>query len=265
VDTAPRHLADHHQHHGDRAGPSRGGEVVPNAEPSLDAYAILNVFNPLVGGALAPGTVVAMYGSNLASSAVASSTVPLPTQVSGTQAIIGGIPAPIYYAGPGQINAQIPFELDPSSQYQVVISNNGALTTPQSIQLAPATPGVAANPDSTIVAQHNADYSVINAAAPAQPGEYIVLYVSGMGATDTPVASGAGSPLNPLARAMPVPTVTIDSTGVPVLFAGLTPTQVGLYQINIQIPANLSNGNHQLVVSPSSGADSNSTILPVHN
>jgi uncharacterized protein (TIGR03437 family) len=244
---------------------SLGGEVVPNAEPSLDAYAILNVFNPLVGGALAPGTVVAMYGSNLASSAVASSTVPLPTQVSGTQAIIGGIPAPIYYAGPGQINAQIPFELDPSSQYQVVISNNGALTTPQSIQLAPATPGVAANPDSTIVAQHNADYSVINAAAPAQPGEYIVLYVSGMGATDTPVASGAGSPLNPLARAMPVPTVTIDSTGVPVLFAGLTPTQVGLYQINIQIPANLSNGNHQLVVSPSSGADSNSTILPVHN
>lgn len=240
------------------------GEVVPNTEPLLNAYAVLNVFNPQVGGALAPGTAVAMYGSNLAAAATVPTTLPLPTQLSGTQAIIGGVAAPLYYAGPGQINAQIPFELDPSEQYQVVISVNGALTTPQTIQMTPAAPGVAANTDTTIVAQHG-DYTTVTAAAPAKPGEYIVLYVAGLGATDTAVASGAGAPASPLASVIPVPTVTLDGVPVSLYFAGLTPTQVGLYQINLQVPATLGNGNHELIVTPSSGAASNSTLLPVHN
>jgi uncharacterized protein (TIGR03437 family) len=241
------------------------GAVVPNVAPSLNAFAILNAFDPLVGGALAPGTVVAMYGSNLAATATQPTTIPLPTSVSGTQVIVGGIRAPLYYAAPGQINAQIPFELDPQGQYQVVISANGALTTPQTIQMAPAGPGIAANPDTTIIAQHAADFSLVTAASPAKPGEFIVLYIAGMGATDTPVASGAGAPLNPLANTSPPPTLTIDSVSVPVAFSGLTPGLVGLYQIDVQLPAGLSNGNHQLTVIQASGSDSNSTLVPVHN
>ncbi|HYA17754.1 MAG TPA: putative Ig domain-containing protein [Bryobacteraceae bacterium] len=242
------------------------GEVLPNVAPSLNAYAVLNVFNPQVGGALAPGTVVALYGSGLASAAAQPAALPLPTSVNGTQVIVGGIAAPLYYTSSGQINAQIPFELDAESQYDVVISANGALTTPQAIQLTPASPGVAANSDTTIIAEH-ANGALITSSSPAQPGETIVVFLAGMGATNVNVASGSGSPSNPLAQ-MPTSSgvsVTVDSTPASIGFAGLTPGAVGLYQINFRVPSSMSNGNHQLTVSQASGAASNSTLLPVHN
>ena len=49
---------------------------------------------------------------------------------------------------------------------------------------------------------------------------------------------------------------------MPVLFAGLTPSLVGLYQINLQVPAGLPSGNFELVVSQT-GVVSNTTVLPV--
>lgn len=241
------------------------GDVLTLTAPVLNNYAILNAFNPQVGAALAPGTVVAMYGSNLASGSAISSTVPLPTSSSGTQVFIGGIAAPIYYAGPGQINAQVPFELDPATHYQVVISANGDLTTPQTIQMTPSSPGVYAGPDTTVIAQHGTDYSLITSSSPAAPGEFIVLYVLGLGATSASVPSGTASPSAPPATMSSTPTVTIDGVSTPVYFAGLTPTSVGLYQINLQVPSSLGNGNHTLAVTPVSGSGSNSTLLPVHN
>jgi uncharacterized protein (TIGR03437 family) len=87
-----------------------------------------------------------------------------------------------------------------------------------------------------------------------------------MGATDTPVPSGAGSPSKPLASTSLQTSVTIDSVAAPIYFSGLTPGTVGLYQINVQVPSTLSNGNHQLTVLQSNGTmTSNSTLLPVHN
>ena len=58
--------------------------------------------------------------------------------------LIGGIAAPLYYVSPWQINAQIPFELAPGKQYQVHVNAGGANSTPTTIQLLSAVPGVAA-------------------------------------------------------------------------------------------------------------------------
>ena len=242
------------------------GEVLPNTEPSLNAYAVLNVFNPDTGDPLAPGTAAAMYGSYLSAGTVQPATVPLPSTAGGTQVFIGGIAAPLYYVSPGQINVQIPFELDPTLQYQVVVSNNGALTTPQPLVLTAANPGIATYGDSTILAEHAADGSLLTTASPAKPGEYMAAFVAGMGATTANVLSGAGAPANPLAYTSPTPVVTFDGNPIPVAFAGLSPGQVGLYQMNIQIPPGTSNGNHTLEVTQMSGsATSNSTLVPVHN
>jgi uncharacterized protein (TIGR03437 family) len=242
------------------------GEVAPNAQPSLNAYAVLNAFNPQVGDALAPGTVIAMYGAYLASAPTSPPDIPLLTNVKGTQVVIGGIAAPIYYAAPGQINAQIPFELDPALQHQVVISANGALTTPQTLLMEPANPGVAANADSTILAEHIMDGSLVSPASPAKPNEYIEAFAAGMGATTVNVATGAGAPFNPLAWTSPLPTATWDGAPLPLQFAGLVAGEVGLYQMNIQIPATAGNGNHTLVILQSNGVvSSNSTLIPVHN
>jgi uncharacterized protein (TIGR03437 family) len=236
------------------------GAVVPNAVPLLTPNSTLHSFDPLIGGALAPGTIVAVYGQNLAAATAQPTTIPLPTTFNGTSVIIGGMEAPLYYVSPTQINAQIPFELEPAIQYQVIVSANGALTTPQPIQLAPATPGLATFSDGTLIAQHG-DGSLVSQTAPAMGGEYLVAYLAGLGQTTVPVSSGTASPSSPLAEPATTPTLTIDGTQYPILFAGLTPGLVGLYQMNFQVPAGLAAGNLTIIVSQN-GQASNQTVLP---
>jgi hypothetical protein len=93
--------------------------------------------------------------------------------------------------------------------------------------------------------------------------KYAVVYVAGMGLTNPSVASGTALPSTNLPALLDAPTLTLG--GVPVtdiLFAGLTPTLVGLCQIDFQVPAAAPNGDLPLVLTQTSGL-SNSTILPV--
>lgn len=240
------------------------GSVVPNVAPVLAPDGTLHVFTPQAGAPLAPGTIVQIYGSGLATQTLPNTTIPLATSLGGTSVIIGGLQAPLYFVSPGQVNAQIPFELTPGQPYQVIVSNNGALTTPETIQSTAVTPGVASLPSGYANAQHAADSSPITDASSAKPGEFIVIYLAGMGATTVPVASGAGSPSSPLAKTVEVPTITLNSEPVSVLFSGLTPGLAGLYQIDLQVPADAQNGDLTLVVNQP-GYQGGSVILPVHN
>ncbi|HZL56284.1 MAG TPA: putative Ig domain-containing protein, partial [Bryobacteraceae bacterium] len=236
------------------------GSATPNSAPVLTPHGTLHSFYPLIGAALAPGTIIQIYGQNLASATAQPTTIPLPTSMNGTSVVVGGIPAPLYYVSAGQINAQLPFELDPSKQYQVLVLANGALTTPESVQLSPASPGMAAFADSTLIAQHG-DGSLVSAASPAKAGEYLVSYLAGMGTTNATPASGAASPTSPLAMPVDMPTLTINGANAPIAFAGLTPGLVGLYQMNFQVPPGLPAGNITIVVTQG-GQGSNQTVLP---
>jgi uncharacterized protein (TIGR03437 family) len=238
------------------------GQVGANTAPLLSLGGAVHIYDPLLGGALAPGTILSIYGSSLSPQPVPNTQPSLPATLGGTSVTIGGIPAPLYYVSPTQIDAQVPFELLPGDQYEVIVETAGAFSTPGSIQVIAAAPGIAAFPNGMIIAQH-ADYSLVTTASPAIPGEYIVIYLAGMGLTNVPVADGAPSPSIPLASPLIAPTLTLNGVVVPSSFAGLTPTFVGLYQMNLQVPLSTPNGNVTLVVSQS-GVASNSTILPVH-
>jgi uncharacterized protein (TIGR03437 family) len=239
------------------------GSVTPNNAPVLTPNSTLHVFDPQVGSGLGPGTIVQMYGSYLAAQTTVAPSIPLATSLGGTSVIIGGIDAPLYFVSAGQINAQVPFELKAGQQYQVIVNANGALTTPDTIQLTPVSPGIAALPSGTVIAQHGADGSLVTESSPAKPGEYLVMYLAGLGSTDNPVTTGDASPSNPLARPVDAPTLTLGGQPVNIAFAGLTPGLVGLYQANFQVPANAPDGDLTLVLSQD-GLPGNSTILPVH-
>src|SRR5436853_7442197 len=58
------------------------------------------------------GSIVSMFGSNLAQSTESAKHLPLPTTLAGTTVVVGDLEleAPLYFVSPGQINFQLPFE-----------------------------------------------------------------------------------------------------------------------------------------------------------
>jgi len=123
----------------------------------------------------------------------------------------------------------------------------------QAVTVAAVSPGIfivnqAANAGAVL---HAANYSLVTSSSPAQPGEYLLIYCTGLGAVGTPVASGAMAPSAPLAQTINIPTVSIGGLLAIASYSGLAPGFVGLYQINVQAPLNLGAGNQsvQIVIS----------------
>ena len=239
------------------------GAVTANNAPILADSSIANFYNPIGGAPLAPGTLVQITGQFLAGQTLNASTIPLPAALGGTSVIIGGVQAPVSMVSPGQVNAQVPFELPAGQPYEVIVNANNALTTPQSFQAGAASPGLSVLAGGYVRASHQ-DGTAISEAAPAKPGEIISIYLVGMGATTVPVASGQAGPSGTFAETVINPAITIGSERATVSFSGLIPGLVGVYQINLQVPADAGNGDLPLNISASDFA-SNSGLLPVHN
>jgi uncharacterized protein (TIGR03437 family) len=243
------------------------GSINQNAAnpPTLYPNGALHIFfnaaeAALLGGGLAPGNVSQVYGTGLASGSTGT-VVPLPQQFNGTFLLVGGLYAPMYYVSPTLIDAQIPFELTPNRQYAAIASVNGALTLPETIDVVPMQPGVAVNTDGSAIAQHATDYSLVNSSSPAKPGEGVIIYLAGMGPTNPAVGSGMPTPLQQV-PATTQPVVTVGGQNASIGYAGLTPTGIGLYQINFTVPMGLSPGSQNLVVTQG-GVTGNTTTLPV--
>jgi uncharacterized protein (TIGR03437 family) len=239
--------------------------------PTLAPGATLNDFNPVVGGALSPGMIAQVYGSGMSASPVSTGVLPLPAMFNNTFAQVGSHQAPFYYLSNDQLNVQIPTELTPTQQLPMLLSVNSALTLPITLDIVPAAPGVLSafdgpTPPSTqngahIIAQH-LNYTPVTSANPGKPSEYLVMYLAGLGATDPPVASGHPAPGSPPANVTVKPVVTVDSLPSNVVFAGLAPGFVGLYQIDFQVPSGASSGEDVVTVTQN-GVAANSTLLPV--
>ncbi len=255
------------------------GGVAANTTPppKLSPGGTLNNFNPVVGAPLSPGSIVQVYGAGLGFESVSPGIVPLPTTFDNTAALIGQSAgfAPLYFLSSGQINLQIPYDVLTSQspqQVPITVQVNNAITQPLTLSIVPAAPGVlSANDGPTapdvqngahIIAQHSADGSLVTAASPAKPGEYLVMYLVGMGAVNPTVASGSVTPVSPLSNVISQPMVTVGGNASTVLFAGLTPGFVGLYQIDFQVPANAVAGELTVNVSQN-GVAANPTLLPV--
>jgi uncharacterized protein (TIGR03437 family) len=91
-------------------------------------------------------------------------------------------------------------------------------------------------------------YRQITAAAPAVAGEWVQLYGTGLGAVNPAAISGAAATSPPPQTDTPVQ-VLIDGDPLDAAWAGLAPGWVGLYAVNVQLPANLGPGGHRLQLS----------------
>ncbi len=180
-------------------------------------------------GAVSPGSIVAIFGSNLATASASATSIPLATTLAGTTVTMNGTPVPLYYVSNGQVNAQVPYGTA-TGVVSIQAQRGGQTTAIQSAQVVSASPGVfAVNASgSGPGAFLHANFTPINATSPAQAGETILIYCTGLGATSPAVVTGNAAPSSPPASALLTPTVTIAGRVAPISFAGLAPGFVGL-------------------------------------
>jgi uncharacterized protein (TIGR03437 family) len=219
---------------------------------------------PFTAG-ISNGELLTLFGSNLAQSTAAATTLPFPTSLGGVQVLINGYNAPIYYVSPTQISVIVPFE-NTFSVAQIQVTNGDGSSNIVTSPVYQTTPGIYTIDSSFggvgpgglgFAAAEHGDYSVVSKTNPAQPGETIALYVTGLGNVYPPNPDGAAGPANPASVPTNQFTIDVNGTTSPTpAFVGLAPGLAGLYQINFQIPSGLAAGTYLLgIQAPDSYTD----------
>lgn len=223
---------------------------------------VVNGASFIQGMAIAPGSAVTIFGSNLAAVPAAALQTPLPTVMGDTSVTFNGIQAPIYYISGGQINVQAPFNLLPGTA-TVQVQRGNQMSAPVQVSVAAFSPAIFVLDSNNSGAFLNAaNYRIVTSAAPVAAGASVALYGTGLGTVNQNLASGAGAPSNPPAQANTWPTVTVGGKNATVSFAGLAPGFVGLYQVNFVVPAGVGTGPQPVQMSEG-GVTSNTATLYV--
>ncbi len=202
---------------------------------------------PFTAG-VAPGELLTLYGENLASGIQVASSAPFPTTLGKVQVMINSIPAPIYYVYPGVIAAIVPYGVT-GSIAKVQVFNNNVASNAVTEWIAKTAPGVLTQSANGLGYGDvvHLDGTNVNDKSPAQIGETVSVYLTGLGAVSPAIADGAAGPTDPLATT-PSGTIAayIGGVAATVGYSGLAPQLAGLYQINLTVPAGLTAGDHYL-------------------
>jgi uncharacterized protein (TIGR03437 family) len=210
---------------------------------------------------ITPGAFVTIKGTNFTSSAVSAGVVPVPDTLGGVSVSVDGLPCPIYFVNPTQINLLLPWKT-PVGSYPLIVTANGQTVAPINITIIAEAPGIFQYGANRAVAQNVNDNSSLNSSsAPAAVGSTIAVYLTGIGMVTNTPADGAVSPSSPFAQAVYNNSATIGGVNATVTFLGLTPGSVGLAQANITVP-NLPSGDYPLVFTVA-GIQSTSALISV--
>jgi uncharacterized protein (TIGR03437 family) len=213
------------------------------------ASALLNAASFALDSPVAPGSLVSLFGSNLANAALAAESLPLGTSLGDTTVQLGDAPLPLAYASSGQINAQIPRGVPLNSELELTVTRGAALSLPQPVITAVAAPGVFTRDQSGAgpgLIVNGADNSLNDAEHPAHAGDTIVIYGTGLGAVTPLPPDGGGA--DSAAGTDNSATLTIGGRPAQVTYSGLTPGFPGLYQVNAVIAAGTPSGDGLSVV-----------------
>jgi uncharacterized protein (TIGR03437 family) len=196
---------------------------------------------------ISPGELFTIFGSNLASGTLADPT--FPKQLGGVQVSVNNTPAPLYLVSPGQISAVVPFGIS-GSLATIQVTNQGTPSNVVTSYVNQTSPGVFTVPPTGVgyAAALHPDYKVVTAASPAQVGETIAIYLTGLGAVTPAVPDATPGPINPYSLATQKFSIYIGGKLATAGYVGLAPGLVGLYQINVTVPAGVANGDAILTI-----------------
>jgi uncharacterized protein (TIGR03437 family) len=218
---------------------------------------------------VSPGEFLTLVGTGLAPT-TNSTSAPFPNILNGVQVMINGVAAPIYYVSPTQLNVVVPYITTPGSVAQIQVVNNGANSNTVTQFTGTTSAGVFTVPSGGIAdaAALHPDNTVITDSSPAQIGETVAIYVSGMGPVSPTVADGALAPSSPLSYTTSTPIIYVTDQdgnyGTPTItYSGLAPELAGLYQIDFTIPTGLVAGPASLEVFSGVDSDTVEAVIPL--
>jgi len=207
-----------------------------------------------LGQAVAPGSLISLFGANFSDEQAAATTIPLPNELAGrTIEVNDEFEAGLLFVSPGQINLQLPSEAPTGLQsISVRRADTEEVIAGGPVTLSPVSPGlftVTQDGRGQLLAL-NQDGTINSPANPAPKGSVLQLFGTGQGPTTPAVPTGQPAPSGPLAQTLTSPArtqieclspgftcVAFSSKIGEVLFSGLAPGFVGLWQINVRIPA----------------------------
>ena len=207
---------------------------------------------------VAPGSLFSIYGANFANASTLVGESPWPATTGGVSVLVNGTAVPLYFVSASQINGQIPFNLTPGPA-SAQVRNAAGTSNPIPFEVTATAPGILQFGENRAVAV-NPDGSVNTAENPIAGGGILLVYLTGIGAVDNPVATGAPASADPLSRPTAPIRVTIGDQEAEVLYLGLAPGFVGLAQANIRV-LNMT-GDFPLTVTVGD-ASSNSPLISI--
>jgi len=221
---------------------------VPPQKPTFPAQGVVNAASYL-GGGVAPGEVVTVFGTNFGPTKVqqpvVNSTAAVGNVAGGTQVVFDGTPAPMVSAINGQVTAVVPFAVQGKASTQVLVAYLGVSSDPVTVPVVASAPGIFSlnasgkGPGAIL----NQDFSINGATNAAKAGTAIMIYATGGGVMSP--APAEGTLAQPPFSTLPLNNVALHIGGVPaqVLYAGEAPGLiVGVLQINAVVPAGSAAG-----------------------
>jgi len=221
---------------------------------------VLNAADNSTG--LSPGGLISLYGTDLSPVNLASRELPLPTALGESCLTVNGIPTPILFVSPNQINAQMPFNVE--GNVTMILRTPGGVSDNYNLVVRSTAPGVfratidGNNDVPTVVRARNNE--VVTLSNPIRRNDSLVIILTGLGKTLPAIDAGIPAPGDPPLASLAQPSVTLGGVPLQVTFAGLSPGQVGVYQINAEVPNVIPTGVDIPLTIEASGA---STTLAV--
>lgn len=239
----------------------------PPPPPQINAGGVVSAAS-FLSGPVCAGSLVSIFGTNLALGTGGATKLPLPTNINGTEVRISGFSAPLVFVSPTQINAQVPWEVSGGQSLTVQVVVNGRASNTVTISSASVCGGVFTTGGSdkgqgAILIAGTGEVAAPlgrfqeGAGRAVRPGELISIYATGLGPVTNPPPSGSPASGNPLSQVIVPVLVNIGGVPVEVTFAGLSPGFVGLYQINVKVPEGTPTGDAVQVVISSGGVSWN--------
>lgn len=222
---------------------------------------------------VSPGSIAAVFQPNLVGNASTAGGLPLPTSLAGVSMMFGGLSAPLFAASPNQANIQIPWELHGLSAASLTVTSQTGVQTSFAVPLATFAPAIfSMNQQGTgqgaVTFANTATWAAppgsIDGASSraATAGDYITIACLGLGPVNNTPPTGTATPDGTSTTVSQV-SVLLNGVSVPAAFAGLAPGEVGVYQVNVQIPANAPSGNAVPLAISVGGVTSNTVTIAI--